>query len=279
MTEKKTVADLIEDRFGLPTEDGRDMPAEGEIAAILTHRSHRRFKDAPVPDELLRIALAGAFSAPAKSDLQQCSVIVVKDPEVRRQLNEQINDPWVTAAPLLLVFCGDNRRIHKISEARGKPYPNDHLDAFLNCAGDAAIVMATFIRAAEALGLGCCPISVIRNNIEAASETLGLPDQVFPFVGMGVGFPEREGWISLRLPPSVTVHTDRYDDSKAIAEIDAYDRRRDTRFSIPQEKQRMVEEYGVANFYGWSEDKARQYAVPQRKNLAAFLKSKKFNLD
>lgn len=277
-TAGKTISDLIEDRFGLPTEDGRDMPAEGEIAAILNHRSHRRYTDQPVPDELLRIALAGAFSAPAKSDLQQCSVIVVKDPEIRRALNEQINDPWVTAAPSLLVFCGDNRRIHKIAEAKGTPYPNDHLDAFLNCAGDAAIVMATFIRAAEALGLGCCPISVIRNKIEAASEVLGLPDYVFPFVGMGLGFPEREGWVSLRLPPSVTVHTDRYDDGDVLAEIDAYDRRRDAKFSTPKEKYRMVEEFGAPDFYGWSDDKARQYAVPQRKNLAAFLRSKKFNL-
>ncbi len=278
MTEK-TIADLIEERFGLATEDGRDMPAEGELAAILSHRSHRRYTDDPVPDEVLRIALAAAFSAPAKSDLQQCSVIVVRDPEVRAALNTQINDDWVTNAPLMLVFCGDNRRIRRISEARGKPYPNGHLDAFLNCAGDAAIVLATFIRAAEALGLGCCPISVIRNKIEAASETLGLPDHVFPFAGMGVGYPAREGWVSLRLPPSVTVHTDRYDDSRMLEEVDGYDRRRDARFSIPPEKQRQPDEYGVANFYGWSEDKARQYAVPQRKDLAAFLRSKGFGLD
>ncbi|NQW10367.1 MAG: nitroreductase family protein [Alphaproteobacteria bacterium] len=275
----KTIADLIEDRFGLPTEDGKDMPAEGELAAILRHRSHRQFTDTPVPDELVRIALAAAFSAPAKSDLQQASVIVVEDPAARAALNEQINDPWVTAAPKLLVFCGDSRRLRRISEARGKPFPNDHLDAFLNCAVDAGIVLATFIRAAEALGLGCCPISVIRNKIEHASDVLGLPDHVFPLAGMGLGWPARDGWISLRLPPSVTVHTDRYDDSALLPEIDAYDRRRDARFSIPAEKQRLTEVYGVADFYGWSEDKARQYAVPQRKQLAAFLKSKRFNLD
>ncbi len=60
----KTIADLIEDRYGLPTEDGRDRPAEGELAAILRHRSHRSFKPDPVPDDLLRVVLAAAFSAP-----------------------------------------------------------------------------------------------------------------------------------------------------------------------------------------------------------------------
>lgn len=276
----KTIADLIEDRFGLATEDGRDMPAEGELAAILRHRSHRRFKPDPVPEELLRVVLAGAFSAPAKSDLQQCSVIVVKDPAVRARMNELVaSQDWVPGAPSLLVFCGDNRRIRRMSEASGKPYPNGHLDSFLNCAVDAGIVLATFIRAAEAVGLGCCPISVIRDRIEEVSELLGLPDNVFPLAGMGLGWPAREGWVSLRLPPAVTVHMDRYDDSDMLAEVEGYDRRRDARFSTPPEKQRLTKEYGVAAFYGWSEDKVRQYATPQRKQLARFLTDKGFGLD
>lgn len=276
----KTIADLIEDRFGLATDDGRDMPAEGELAAILRHRSHRRFKPDPVPDELLRVVLAGALSAPAKSDLQQCSVIVVKDPEIRAGINALVaGQDWVPGAPSLLVFCGDNRRIRRIAQARGKPYPNGHLDSFLNCAVDAGIVLATFIRSAEAVGLGCCPISVIRDRIEEVSELLGLPDNVFPLAGMGLGWPAREGWVSLRLPPAVTVHTDRYDDTALLEEIDGYDRRREARFSTPADKQRMTNEYGVAEFYGWSEDKARQYATPQRKQLARFLNSKGFGLD
>jgi nitroreductase/FMN reductase [NAD(P)H] len=276
----KTIADLIEDRFGVPTEDGAHMPAEGEIAALLTHRSHRRFKDTPVPDEVLRIALAGAFSAPAKSDLQQCSVVVVQDPEIRARIDALVaSQDWIPGAPAFLVFCGDNHRMRLISEARGKPYPNGHLDSFLNAAGDAAITLATFIRAAEALGLGCCPVSVVRDRIEEISELLGLPDHVFPFAGMGVGYPSGAGHISMRLPQDLTVHWDRYDDERIVEKIDGYDRRRDARFSTPPEKQRMTEEYGVAAFYGWSEDKARQYATPQRKQLAAFLKSKGFGLD
>src|SRR3546814_2845828 len=96
---------------------------------------------------------------------------------------------------------------------------------------------------------------------------------------MGLGWPAREGWVSLRLPPAVTVHTDRYDGSRMLEEVDAYDRRRDARFSIPAAGQRMTAEYGVAPFYGWSEDKARQYATPPRKQLARFLAGKGFGLD
>jgi nitroreductase/FMN reductase [NAD(P)H] len=32
-------------------------------------------------------------------------------------------------------------------------------------------------------------------------------------------------------------------------------------------------------FYGWSEDKARQYGVPQRTDFGAFVRGKGFKLD
>ncbi len=37
--------------------------------------------------------------------------------------------------------------------------------------------------------------------------------------------------------------------------------------------------WGEAAFYGWSEDKARQYAVPTRADFGAFVRSKGFRLD
>ena len=67
---------------------------------------------------------------------------------------------------------------------RGKPFPNDHLDLFFNATVDAAIVLATFVRAAEAVGLGCCPISVIRDHAPTISDMLALPDKVIPVAGM-----------------------------------------------------------------------------------------------
>jgi FMN reductase [NAD(P)H] len=36
---------------------------------------------------------------------------------------------------------------------------------------------------------------------------------------------------------------------------------------------------GEAEFYGWSEDKARQYAEPLRADFGAFLRAKGFCLD
>ncbi|MBO6559763.1 MAG: nitroreductase family protein [Nisaea sp.] len=276
----KTLADLIEDRFGLKTRAGADMPAEGELANILSHRSHRRFKPDPVEDDLLEVLMSAAFSAPAKSDLQQSGIVIVRDPEKRKTIEALMPAmPWIAEAPVFMVFLGDNLRIRRVSELRGKPFGNDHLDSVLNAAVDAGLVLMNFIRAAESVGLGCCPISVVRNHIETVSELLELPEHVFPLCGFCLGWPAGAGHISLRLPPRVMVHTDRYDDSGLEAELDGYDARRSARYRIPDEKQRLVAEYGLAQDYGWSEDKARQVSKPERTQLAKYLRDQGFKLE
>ena len=274
-----SLADMIEARFGLASENGAGRPADGELAGALGHRTHRRFTDEAVDDESVELILACGFSAPSKSDLQQASVVVIRDSEQRRRLAALIPDmPWIGTAPVFMVFCGDSRRVRRIAEMRGQPFANDHLDAFLNAASDSAMVLQNAIRAAEALGLGCCPISVVRNHIDEVGEILALPDWVFPLAGLCIGHPVHQGYVSLRLPPAVTVHLDRYDDSDLEAEIDGYDRRRDARYSIPAEKQRDLDDLGQAAFYGWSEDKARQVRHRERDGLAAYLKGRKFDL-
>ena len=279
MKKNNTIADLIETRFGLNTDAGRDMRGFEELANILNHRSHRRYKDEPISDKLLEVLLAAAFSAPAKSDLQQSSVVVIRDKEKQEAIADMIPAmPWLRTCPVLMIFLGDSRRIRRICEMRNKTFANDHLDAFLNAALDAGLVLMNFIRAAEAAGLGCCPISVIRNHIEEVAQLLELPDFVFPVAGMTAGYPSDDGYLSLRLPPAVNVHINTYNDAQLEQEIDSYDKRRDSIFSIPPDKQRKVEEYGVANFYGWSEDKARQVSSRERDQLATYLSKKGFNL-
>ena len=57
---------------------------------------------------------------------------------------------------------------------RGRPFANEHLDAFFNPVVDAALVLASFLRAAEAVGLGCCPISVIRDHARDSQRVVGI---------------------------------------------------------------------------------------------------------
>jgi nitroreductase len=268
---------LVE-RFGESFSVDASLPGLDALARIAAHRTQRRYTDKAVDPALLRLLCACALSAPSKSDLQQCDILIVADAASRRAIGDLIPDmPWVATAPVFLVFLANGRRLKRIAELRGKPFANDHLDQFFNAAVDAGIVLETFICAAEAVGLGCCPISVIRDHAAKVSDLLELPDRVIPVAGMSVGWPAEAGHISPRLSLDLTVHRDRHDDGDLGARIDAYDRRRAAVHQYG--RQRAPERWGTADFYGWSEDKARQYGVPQRADFGDFVRSKGFCLD
>jgi nitroreductase len=274
----ETIREALSQRFGETFAVDTALRGLDELARIAGHRVHRRYLEQPIDPALVRLLCACALSAPSKSDLQQCDIMVVADAAKRRVIADLIPDqPWVAQAPVFLVFLASGRRLPQIAQLRGKPFPNDHLDQFFNAAVDAALVLATFVRAAEAVGLGCCPISVIRDHSARVSELLGLPQRVIPLAGMCVGWPAGPGYISPRLSLQSTLHTDRYDDGDFAGRIDAYDRRRAA--LKPYGGQRDPDKWGKADFYGWSEDKARQYAEPQRADFGAFVRAKGFGLD
>jgi len=56
---------------------------------------------------------------------------------------------------------------------RGHTFANDHLDGFFNATVDAAIALEAFVAAAEAAGLSCYPISVIRNHAAGGERAPG----------------------------------------------------------------------------------------------------------
>jgi len=173
---------------------------------------------------------------------------------------------------VFLVFLGDARRLERISK---HPVENGTLEGFFNATVDAALALQTCTLAAETLGLGTCPISVLRNHVQAVGEILALPDRVFPVAGLCLGYPA-QAFISMRLPPEATVHRDHYDDSGLDAAVDAYDQRRDARHSL-KDRQKSPEIFGTAEFYGWSEDKARQAMTPEGAGFAAWLKAHGFD--
>jgi nitroreductase len=265
-------------RFGEKLKVDCGLPGLDELARIAGHRSQRYFQPRAIAPDLLKLLCACALSAPSKSDLQQCDIVVVSDQGIRQGIVATIPDmPWIMDAPVFLVFVGNGARLPEIAKLRDKPFPNDHLDQFFNAAVDAAIVMAMFIRAAEAVGLGCCPISAIRDRPQIVSDLLRLPQRVVPVAGLCVGWPAQEGEITPRLSLATTVVENAYGERNLAGEIDAYDRRR-AQFR-PYRRQRDVARWGEALFYGWSEDKARQYAEPTRTDFGGFVRGKGFRLD
>lgn len=271
------IAASLEQRFG---EEFSVPPecAQPALAGIADRRTQRKYSERPVDAEIIRLLCAVALSSPSKSDLQQRDIVVISDPQLRGAIADLLPDsPWVRAAPAFLVFCGNGARIMEVAQLRGKPFPNNHLDLFFNAVGDAAIALATFVNAAEAMGLGCCPISEIRNHAAKIDTLLNLPPHVFPFAGLCLGWPAGPGKLSPRLGLAATVHENRYGNLDVPAAVAAYDARRAA--VQPYEKQRHADRYGKAEHYGWSEDKARQYSVPNRADFGAYVKCKGFVLE
>jgi FMN reductase [NAD(P)H] len=273
-------ADAIARRFGDGGPSGEEAGDNEFICRVLARKTVRRYSDVVPADSLLDLLVAAALSTSAKSDFQQASILRVTDPTQRAAIGKLFPAmPWIGVSPVFFVFLGDARRLQRIGELRGKPVRNGTLEGFFNASVDAALAMQTLILCAESAGLGVCPISVIRNEIDKVAEVLELPDLVFPVAGLCLGYPLGEGFVSLRLPRRATTHRDRYDDSALPKEIDDYDRRRDAVHAIPKEQHRSNAEFGEANFYGWSEDKARQAAKAEGAAFPPYLRSHGFSFD
>jgi FMN reductase [NAD(P)H] len=272
--------DAIARRFGDGGPSGEGAEDNDVIRRVLSRRTVRRYSDTMPCEGLLDLLVASALSASAKSDFQQASILRVRDRQKRAAIGALFPSmPWIGIAPVFFVFLGDARRLQRVGELRGKPVKNGTLEGFFNASIDAALAMQTMIICAEAAGLGVCPISVIRNEVDTVARLLGLPDLVFPVAGLCLGYPSSEGFVSLRLPRRVTTHTDRYDDTALAAGIDDYDHRRHAIHAIPKDQHRANAEFGEATFYGWSEDKARQAAKAEGAAFPPYLRAHGFSFD
>ncbi len=268
----------VQGRYGLDLDLPDDIPAS--VRALLQRRVIRKFTSDPISDKTMSLLLSAAQSAPTKSNLQQYSILIIRDVSIRDRVADLVPSmPWMKTAPVIAVFLGDVRRIRRLAELRGHAYQNNNADTFMNAAVDAALAMQCFITAADHMGLGTCPISYVRNRIDDLAEILALPKGVFPIAGLCVGYPDDAGYVSMRLPQKIVVHQDQYDDRDLEVDIEDYDDRAHERFALSPAKQRHTDKYGVLEKCTWSENVSRQLSLPEREGFAAFLKRQGIDLD
>ncbi len=271
---------LIRGRYGLPPDTPLPVQPPAEIpaglAALLDRRVTRRYAPDPVPEPLLHTVLAAAQSAPSKSDLQQYAIILIEDREKIGRIARWIGGmDWIAEAPVFLLFCGDVRRGRRVCALHGRTHANDNTDTFVNATADAALALGFAVMAAEAVGLGTCPISYVRNHVEKIAPLCGLPHGVYPLAGLTLGWPAGpRNHLSPRLPQHLVVHRERYDDGGLEAALPAYDAAR------PPAKPRYPEIHGPRpEGCPWSENMARQLSVPERFGLRTWLKLQGLSLD
>ncbi len=238
----RPVDDAIEDRYG--ETDGLVRQDNAVIDHMLMHRTIRRYTSDPVAEGDFRTAIAAAQSAATSSNLQSWSVVRISDPAHKREVNQLCgNQRQIEDAPLMLVWLADQSRNYAIGEAYDTPREAfDYFETMMLGTIDACIAAQNAALAFEALGYGTCFIGAVRNNAEALSTLLQLPERCVPVTGLVVGrpHPAHDTDIKPRLSQGIVVHHEVYRVA-AGEEISAYDRIM-SRF---QEKQGMAA-------HGWS---------------------------
>ena len=248
-----------------------------EILNLLkSHRSIRKYKDEPIPDDLLDKILDSARQAPTSANVQAYSIIVVKDKEKKKSLAHMCGDqPWVEFCPVFLAICPDLHRLDKVCRQREYEFNDRYIEIFMVAVIDAALVAQNIVVGAEASGLGICMIGGIRNNPDRVCELLKLPERVFPLMGMCLGWPDHDAIIKPRLPSNAVIHQEEYNDSELTTFLNQYDKDikptglyDGPRRKVPSPDGRETSE----EEYSWTEHTSRRLASQNPKVLRSHIR-------
>lgn len=218
---------------------------------IHRHRSIRKYKSDPVPEDVLNRILAAALRTSSSGNMQAFSVIVTTDEKIRRDLlPAHFDQSMVTDAPVLVTFCADFHRMRRWLQLREAPENFDNFMSFMIAAIDATLAAQTAALAAEAEGLGICFMGTTLASCDKIAEILECPDHVVPVVGFSLGYPDEAPSDRDRLPIEAIVHRDVYR-SETDEDILATYRDREKagwkRYNDSPELRARIEESGVQN--------------------------------
>ncbi len=178
---------------------------------LAPHRSVRRFKPDPVPQEVLLAILAEAQRAPTDATAQMYSLVRITDRDLRLAISQACGGvPPMESAPEFFLVCADLYRLRALLHLEGLPFGNFPHIGLHFATVDASLVAQRLMDAAEAAGLGVCPIGAIVNGIAAIPGLCHLPPLVMPLFGVCVGYPDEDPPLRPRLPLSLVLHENTY---------------------------------------------------------------------
>ena len=181
------------------------------IDQIHQHRSIRKYKPDPVPDQILSEILEAGIRTSSSGNMQTYSIIVSRNPDLKAELLEpHMGQSMVVDAPIFLTFCADFHRMRRWLDLSQAPDNFDNFFSFMIAAIDAILVSQTVAMAAESRGLGICYLGSTLANADQIGEILDLPSNVVPVVGFSLGYPAEQPGLRDRLPSSGLIHWERY---------------------------------------------------------------------
>ena len=189
-------------------------------SVLFKHRSIRKFRPTPIPEEVLRECLEAASRASTCGNMQLYSLVVTRDAALRAKLAPcHFNQPMVTQAPCVVTVCADVHRFSMWCEQRDADPAYDNFAWFLNASTDALLAAQNLCVEAEMHGLGICYLGTTIYTAGDISQILELPKGVIPLTTVVLGYPDESPELTDRLPLEAVVHYEKYTDYTA-AEID-----------------------------------------------------------
>lgn len=245
------------------------MPTE-VTQLIQSHRSIRKYKDQPIPEELLQEIVSCAQWAPSSHHVQAYSVIVVRSSETKQKLSALTgNQRWVAECPVFLVFCADYYRLAQACEMHGQKLAADEVESLLVGAVDTALAAENVLLAARSHGLGGVMIGGIRNNPRDVAEVLGLPALTIPIMGVCLGYPAQDIPQKPRLPKQAVIHQERYHTELIPEALKEYEETTAAYYIQRTNGQRTE---------GWTKQMADYLSKPRRPHVTPFIKEQGMRL-
>ena len=140
---------------------------------IKKRRSIRKYTDQAVTDEQIRQLLEAAMAAPSGSNIQSWEFVVVRDPDLKRQLAQTHTWSHMAAdAAVVFVVCGNERASH-------------------HWIADASAATQNLLLAVTALGLGAVWVGIYPGADREAyvRQVLAIPDEIRILCLVPVGHP------------------------------------------------------------------------------------------
>ena len=241
------------------------------VLELLRRRaSVRDYRSDPVSNEIIDVVLTAARQAPTSSNLQAYSFVVIRDLGIKKCLARLAGgQKHIIDAPVFIAICADVHRLSRAVEGIGKTLAKDHLEMTMVACIDAALVGMCASLSADSLGLGTVMIGGMRNDPEGVAGQLRLPDGVFVAFGLCVGWPNSRPAAKPRLPETLVVHRERYNDDSPSDSLATY------------EDQLLRHHRDLGDDPGelWTERIAKQFSKPKREELLKILKGRGFGFD
>ena len=230
------------------------METNTVIEQMLARKSIRKYTDREPSAGVVEAVVKAGRQAPFAAQLG--SVLLRRDRE---------RNPF--HAPLLFTVCVDAHRLERVMQKRGWAMVTNDLSLLVFGLQDACYMAQNMVIAAESFGMGSCFLGGTPYKADKVAEEYGLPDRVFPFVELSMGYPAEDPPPRPRYPLCAHLFEDEYREldedelAEAMRVMDEgylsqdYYRRGDYMVPLQGEK----EETFTFDDYSWTEHMGRKW--------------------